>query len=134
MFGTKEYSTWGSMKARCSNPKNPRFKRYGGRGIKVCDRWNSFENFFSDMGARPEGMTLERINNDGNYEPTNYRWATRKEQLQNTSRIRHLTYNGQTLSLADWARKIGINANTLTMRLNAYGWTVEKALSKGGVF
>lgn len=134
MYGTREYNTWGSMKARCSNKKNPRFNRYGGRGISVCERWSSFDNFFADMGNRPEGMTLDRINNDGDYEPSNCRWATTSEQLKNTSRIRHLTLNGETLSLVDWAKKIGVKANTLTMRLNSYGWSVEKALSKGGVF
>ena len=81
---TVEYLTWKRMRQRCYNPNTPRFKDWGGRGIKVCDRWlNSFENFLQDMGERPKGTSLDRINNDGNYEPNNCRWATSKEQRNN---------------------------------------------------
>jgi len=80
----REYYSWEAMKNRCSNPRSPKFLDYGGRGIKVCDRWMfSFENFLEDMGERKEGLTLDRINNDGNYEPGNCRWATKKEQQRN---------------------------------------------------
>ena len=77
------YRSWAGLKQRCLNPKNPSYVNYGGRGIKVCERWFSFENFLEDMGERPEGLSIDRINNDGNYEPGNCRWATQKEQMNN---------------------------------------------------
>lgn len=132
-YRTREYQAWANMKARCENPNNTRYHRYGGRGIKVCDRWkNSFEAFLADMG-KSNGLTIDRINNDGDYEPGNCRWATVREQSQKTCRIRLLSFNGETLSVAEWARRLGIRANTLTMRLNTYKWPLEKALTKGGV-
>lgn len=84
MYRTLIYYIWRDMLARCENPKNPAYKNYGGRGIKVCERWHSFENFYEDVGDPPEGMTLDRYpDNDGNYEPLNFRWATWKEQQNN---------------------------------------------------
>ena len=83
MTDTKEYRAWSNMIQRCTNPNNNRYSDWGGRGISVCERWLTFENFFADMGVAPDGMSLDRINNDGNYEPANCRWATRSEQRRN---------------------------------------------------
>jgi len=132
MTGTKEYSAWQNMKKRCTDPNNSRYHRYGGRGISICDRWMDFENFYSDMGAC-NGMSLDRIDNDGNYEPSNCQWIPLPDQGKKTSRIRTLSFRGETLSIADWARRIGVKPHTISMRLNSYGWSVERALTKGGV-
>lgn len=85
MSQTPTYSTWSSMHSRCTDPGNASYARYGGRGIRVCERWADFATFYSDMGDRPDGMTLDRIDNDGNYEPSNCRWATKAEQESNKS-------------------------------------------------
>jgi hypothetical protein len=84
VWNTLEYGVWQAMIHRCTNPRNPQFKDYGGRGITVCERWRKYVNFSRDMGPRPLGLTLDRINNDGNYEPGNCRWATRSEQQRNS--------------------------------------------------
>jgi len=98
MFGTPTYSTWSSMLTRCENPRSKSYQRYGGRGIKVCERWHKFSNFIDDMGEKPsKGMSIERIDNDGNYEPGNCKWATSAEQARNTRRTR-LT-EGEVLDL-----------------------------------
>lgn len=125
-----EYTIWSGLKTRCTNPKERNWLRYGGRGIKVCDRWkNSFEAFLADMGPRPsKEHSIDRIDNDGNYEPGNCRWATRYEQCCNRSNSRNITWNGVTLCLSQWARKMGIGKETLRSRLR-HGWTIEKALS-----
>jgi len=86
MCGTPAHVVWGAMRSRCNNPKHVAYKNYGGRGIRVCSRWDTFANFYSDMWPRPAGLSMDRIDNDGNYEPGNCRWATRKEQNTNTRR------------------------------------------------
>lgn len=83
---TKTYIVWRAMHQRCKQPKNNHYKYYGGRGIKICERWGSYENFLIDMGERPDGLSIDRINNDGDYEPSNCRWATHTQQMNNTRR------------------------------------------------
>jgi len=126
---TPEYCTWSRMLGRCRNPKDHAYPRYGGKGVKVCERWLEFANFLADMGQRPTGKTLDRIDTDGNYCLENCRWATAKEQANNTSAARQLEYKGETDTLANWAAKLQINPRTIKARLRK-GWTVEKALSR----
>jgi len=111
------FNVWQSMIARCSNPRNTRYHRYGGRGIKVCERWQKFENFLEDMGERPDGMTIERKENDGNYEPSNCKWATRNEQAKNTSRNRFIETSRGRMVVADAARLAGVTPGTISYRL-----------------
>lgn len=123
-----EYVAWQAMLQRCENPSNPEYKNYGGRGIKVCKRWHSFENFFADMGFRPaKGYSLDRKENDGDYAPDNCRWATVKEQNDNKRQSRRLTFEGRTQSLTAWANEKGINPITLHGRIAA-GWALVDAL------
>jgi hypothetical protein len=117
------------MIARCTDQENPKFYMYGARGISVCERWIKFENFFEDMGEKPAGLCIERINNNGNYEKGNCKWGTYKEQANNTRRNRRLTYQGQTMTLSDWAIKLGITVSTLHERLTKH--SAEVALSSG---
>jgi hypothetical protein len=116
------------MMDRCRHPSHVRFARYGGRGIKVCERWESFENFLADMGNRPHGATLDRINTDGDYEPGNCRWATRVEQARNLNRNHRLTLNGESLPLSAWAERLGMCAATIRYRVEE-GWSDEAALT-----
>lgn len=129
-FETTEYRIWAAMKDRCSNPNNPHYHNYGGRGIKVCDRWLVFESFLADVGLRPEGLSLDRFpNTDGDYEPTNFRWATRKEQTDGRRTTVMLTYNGETLPLRIWSERMDINRWTLWDRVIRRKWSDEKALT-----
>ena len=127
---TAERISWMSMKARCLNPNHPNFKRYGGRGIKICRRWMVYKNFLADMGRKPTPKhSLDRYpNNNGNYEPNNCRWATAVEQQNNTSVNRNFTFNGKTQSLSQWSKEIGMYHHTLVKRIVA-GWTFEKAIT-----
>lgn len=116
------------MWMRCTDNRYRHWDRYGGRGIKVCDRWVSFDAFRDDMGKRPSRKhTIDRINNDGNYEPNNCRWASPSEQQSNRSNNRVLTCKGETMTICAWSRRLGIRNTTLNERLKR-GWTVEKAL------
>ena len=126
--GSSEYNARITMIDRCYNPNIKNFSDYGGRGITVCDRWReSFENFISDMGKKPgKGYSLERINNDGPYEPENCRWATRKEQQRNTRRNRLITFHNKTQPLIAWAEELCRPYRLLMKRLNR-GWSIDDA-------
>lgn len=125
---TNLYAVWQAAKQRCSNPKDPAYRRYGGRGIYVCERWMSFANFIADMGERPPGTTLDRIDNNGPYSPENCRWATRKEQSNNREANVRITKDGVTLTARQWSERLGIHINTLLGRFHK-GYPVEKVLS-----
>lgn len=124
---TRAYQAWQNMLSRCYCSKTFRFDRYGGRGIRVCDKWRTFLGFYGDMGEPPAGLTLDRIDNNGNYEPGNCRWATWPEQIRNRS-VRLYEWNGMALTLNQWAEHLGIRYKTLHRRL-AKGWTTDEAFS-----
>lgn len=126
MSSSGTYATWSSMIQRCANPNKKEYGRYGGRGIKVCERWKTFELFVADMGKRPAGLTIDRIDSNGDYEPGNCRWATYKQQANNTARNRRYTFKGKTLTMREWARTLGITDSSLSERLDK--WPVEIAL------
>ena len=121
------YTRWLMMWQRCTNPNQPRYKDYGGKGIFVCDRWKNFANFLNDMGEAPPETTIERIDNLKGYTPENCIWATRKVQMRNTSRTRLIEFNGKTQCVLDWAKEIGLEESSLRERLAK--WTVEKSLT-----
>lgn len=125
---TAEYKIWRGMLGRCLNKTNPAWMDYGGRGIGVCDRWRSFENFLADMGRRPDGLSLDRIDNNKGYSPDNCRWATRKEQARNRRSSAMIEYKGECRALVEWAEITGISVSAITQRLRA-GWDVEMALT-----
>ena len=120
LAGTPIYSVWKNMRNRCNNQKALQYKNYGQRGISVCERWDKFENFYADMGDRPDELSIERIDNNGNYEPSNCKWATHKEQGRNQRTNRIIKYGGKSQCLAEWAEEIGIARDTLWRRLNEY--------------
>jgi len=123
------FSSYWHMLDRCYNEKHPNFKHYGGRGISVCERWKtSFQAFLDDMGRRPDGTSLDRINCERGYEPGNCRWATALEQNRNKTNGTRLTFNGETKSVTGWAESIGVARSVLFCRL-AMGWSVERTLT-----
>ena len=124
-----EYSVWEQMKNRCCNENSPSFPRYGGRGIKLCKDWYSFRSFYRDMGVRPDGFQLERVDNDGPYCPENCVWASRSEQARNKRNTRRLTFCNVTLSISEWSDLTGLKTETIRARLDKLGWSVEEALT-----
>lgn len=124
------YIVWQGMKGRCNNKKSSSYKDYGGRGIRICPEWNEFINFYNwaIKNGYKNGLTIDRINIDGNYEPSNCRWVNRLTQGNNTRRNHYLTYNGETKTMSEWARIKNLDYSTLRSRINEYNWSVEKAL------
>lgn len=127
MSSSREYMVWSLMRFRCSNPTATYYANYGGRGIGVCPRWNKFENFLSDMGRCPDGMMLDRKDNDIGYEPSNCRWVTRLESNRNKRNVRRFTLNGVEKTVPQWCDDLGIKGETVRRRINL-GWSVDKAL------
>lgn len=125
---TPTYRTWRSMVRRCTNPKDNRAYAYLARGISVCDRWRSFENFLADMGERPEGKTIDRIDNEKGYFPENCRWATASEQATNKRTSRWIEHDGRRMTLSQWAAEFNIGIGILHHRLKS-GWPVAHALT-----
>ncbi len=124
-----EYTVWLNLRQRCSNPNNSEYHNYGGRGIKVCERWDSFDNFLKDMGFRPtKNHSINRSNNNGDYEPDNCFWSTKKEQDSNKRNNNYIEYNGRKLTVTQWAEILTIKPVTLFSRLKSM--SIEKAFTK----
>lgn len=139
LSGTSEHSIWAGMKSRCLNKNNSAYENYGGRGIAICDRWlESFENFLEDMGERPSiNLTLDRINNDGNYEKNNCRWGTKKEQSENRRSNVWYEHEGKKMIQKNWARYLGVNVKLFNKMLkrksfiDAYNFYKIKSIQNG---
>lgn len=127
-----EYMVWAGMIQRCTNPSHASYQQYGGRGISVHERWSDFRNFIADMGERPTSKhSIDRINNDGNYEPSNCRWATPAEQMSNRSDNRIVEFGGIKKPLSHWARDLGITHSSLAERIDSGRWSLQDALTVG---
>lgn len=123
------YRVWTNMLNRCNNPKSQDYKNYGGRGITVCKSWHKFEHFLTDIEEPPTNKhQLDRINNDGNYNPNNCRWATKQQQMRNTSRNRWINFNDKILCSAEWETQTGIPSSAIRKRLKR-GWSIEETLT-----
>jgi hypothetical protein len=130
MTGTPEYFAWNNMLMRCLLEDRKDAHRYKDHGVTVCERWLSFANFFADMGRKPSPKhKIDRIDNNGNYEPSNCRWATKQEQCRNRSTTRNLTFQGKTMCIREWSKVTGIKRQTIQQRLKN-GWSVEDTLTK----
>jgi hypothetical protein len=125
---TRTYKIWQGIRKRCNNPSAAQYAFYGGRGIRVCERWNAFEAFLADMGEAPDGLEIDRIDCNKDYAPTNCRWASRAEQVRNMRRNVHIEYCGQVKCASDWAKEYGLHPGALRYRLLA-GWSMERALT-----
>lgn len=126
-WGTRTYATWSTMLQRCRDANSTNYPNYGGRGVSVCERWLKFENFLADMGERPVGMSIDRVDVDGDYEPDNSRWASAKVQGRNRRNVILRSYNGVTASVSELAELHGHPARRVYQRI-ACGWTLARAL------
>ena len=126
---THTYRIWQGMLGRCSNPNYPKWRNYGGKGITVCDRWRTFENFLADMGECPsDNHSIDRICSNGNYEPANTRWSDRYQQANNKTNNVVLEFQGRRLTMAEWAKELDISYNAIQFRLQR-GWNIEDTLT-----
>lgn len=125
---TRAYKAWLYMRDRCKNTKSPKYKYYGGKGVKISNEWQSFENFFRDMGHPKEGMTLDRIDVNGNYEVSNCRWATMMEQGKNKTNNMYLSIGNEKIHLAEAARRFPVKMQTIWARIKKHGWTDRQAV------
>lgn len=127
---TREYEIWAGIKKRCYNPKFKQYKNYGGRGIKVCDKWHGFKGFWEDMQeGYSDNLTIDRINNNGDYEKSNCRWATMKQQMNNKRNNRLIKFNNTILTMTEWEEKLHLTPKTLNNRITTHSWSIEKALT-----
>lgn len=126
---TDTYKIWSGVVARCTKKNNQSYPQYGGRGIGVCDRWLNFENFYADMGPRPAGLSLDRIDNNGGYKKSNCRWATRSQQQNNMSSNKRIEYNGMSKTYAEWQRVSGVDAWNIRYRFKK-GWSAKDSIFK----
>lgn len=122
-------SSWRAMHNRCTNANQPNFKFYGARGVTVCERWRHFKNFLEDMGPRPPGCTLDRVDPNRGYDPSNCRWATSEEQHANQQNLCLVTFNGKTQSIRRWAAEVGLPYHTVKQRIRKLRWPVAEALT-----
>lgn len=126
---TPIYIKWYSIKSRCENKNNDSYKNYGGRGIRVCDRWQKFENFLEDMGnSFKEGMSIERIDNNGNYCKENCKWIPMIEQVRNKRNVVLYEYKGEKLTIPELEIKLGLTKNMLRKRIKVMGWSIKRAI------
>lgn len=129
LTSTRAHKAWCGMMDRCYNIHGKYYENYGGRGITVCERWGKFENFFADMGQPPDGLSLDRIDNNLGYEPKNCRWSTAKEQSRNRRYNRVISFNGESGCIGYWSERLGFKRGALLARIRA-GWSIENALTK----
>lgn len=129
---TRLYDIWHGMKNRCYNENNDRYRDYGGKGTTICNEWkNDFQSFYdwSMANGYKDNLTIDRMDTDGNYEPSNCRWITNKEQQNNRTDNHYITFNGETRTLKEWSELLDVNYSTLNHRITQYGWSTEKALT-----